>query len=371
MSSAPTPLVDVIIPVHTTARPVDRAVGSVLAGGLPVGDHGGVHITVVCHNVEAALIRDRLAAEHRPLVELLECFDGTGNPAGPRNLALERSRARYVSFVDSDDTLAPGALAAWTATAERHGSAAVLPRLVKDSGRPVRTPVPRPFRRADLDPVKDRLAYRTHVFGLLRRELLVDRGVRFNGRYATGEDQELVARAWFGDGRVDLAPRGAGYLLREGAADRISAAPRPLTDDLAAATDLLGGSWYAGLSVEQRTAIAAKILRVQVFGAVRGGRPPGGEPARAGQVARPPGARRAVLRGPGGPGPRRPAGGDGGGHPPGGQRPSPLRLAQHPAHPGPAQGPAPRGPPAVHGGFRDLWWHPPMVEAVILPFEDG
>ena len=78
-----------------------------------------------------------------------------------------------------------------------------------------------------------------------------------------------MARAWFGDGRVDLAPRGAGYLLREGAADRISAAPRPLTDDLAAATDLLGGSWYAGLSVEQRTAIAAKILRVQVFGAVR------------------------------------------------------------------------------------------------------
>jgi hypothetical protein len=270
VSSAPTPLVDVIVPVHTPARPVDRAVGSVLAGGLPVGDDGGVHITVVCHNVEAALIRDRLAAEHRPFVELVECFDGTGNPAAPRNLALERSRARYVSFVDSDDTLVPGALAVWTATAERHGSAAVLPRLVKDSGRPVRTPVPRPFRRADLDPVKDRLAYRTHVFGLLRRELLVDRGVRFNGGYATGEDQELVARAWFGDGRVDLAPRGAGYVLGEGAADRISAEPRPLADDLAAATDLLGGSWYAGLAVEQRTAIAAKILRVQVFGAVRG-----------------------------------------------------------------------------------------------------
>lgn len=269
MSSAPTPLVDVIIPVHTPARPVDRAVGSVLAGGLPVRDHGGVHITVVCHNVGAALIRDRLAAEHRPLVELLECFDGTANPAGPRNLALERSRSRYVSFVDSDDTLAPGALAAWTATAERHGSAAVLPRLVKDTGRPVRTPVPRPFRRADLEPVKDRLAYRTHVFGLLRRELLVDHGARFNGRYATGEDQELVARTWFGEGRVDLAPRNAHYRLREGAADRISAEPRPLTDDLAAATDLLGGPWCAGLAPEQRTAIAAKILRVQVFGAVR------------------------------------------------------------------------------------------------------
>ena len=68
MSSAPTPLVDVIIPVHTPARPVDRAVGSVLAGGLPVRDHGGVHITVVCHNVGAALIRDRIAPAglHQP-----------------------------------------------------------------------------------------------------------------------------------------------------------------------------------------------------------------------------------------------------------------------------------------------------------------
>lgn len=269
MSFAPAPLVDVIIPVHTPARPVDRAVGSVLAGGLAAGDRGGVHITVVCHNVGTAPIRDRLAPAHRPLVELVECSDGTTNPAAPRNLGLERSRARYVSFVDSDDTLTPGALAAWTTTAERHGSAAVLPRLVKDSGRLVRTPVPRPLRRADLDPIKDRLAYRTHVFGLLRREPLVERGVRFNGRYATGEDQELVARAWFGGGRIDLAPRGADYVLRAGAVDRISAAPRPLGDDLAAATDLLGGSWYARLPLRQRTAIAAKILRVQVFGTVR------------------------------------------------------------------------------------------------------
>lgn len=268
MSSAPTPLVDVIIPVHTTARPVDRAVGSVLAGGLPVGDHGGVHITVVCHNVEAALIRDRLAVEHRPLVELVECFDGTGNPAGPRNLALERSRARYVSFVDSDDTLAPGALAAWTATAERHGSAAVLPRLIHSSGGVLRTPVPRPFRRADLDPVKDRLAYRTTSLGLLRREVLAERGLRFQGQYATGEDLGLTARAWFGGGRLDLAPRWAHYVVHDDAADRITRAPRHLHQELAAFVDLLSGPWATQLPERQRAAITVKVLRVQLFGAV-------------------------------------------------------------------------------------------------------
>ncbi|GEO95273.1 glycosyltransferase [Kocuria turfanensis] len=268
MSSAPAPLVDVIIPVHTAARPVDRAVAAVLAGGLPVGDHGGVRLTVVCHNVGAALIRDRLAAEHRPLVDLVECFDGTRNPAAPRNLGLERSSARYVSFVDSDDTIAPGALAAWTEIAERHGSAAVLPRLVHGGGGVLRTPVPRPLRRADLDPVRDRLAYRTTSLGLLRREVLAERGLRFQGQYATGEDLGLTARAWFGGGRLDLAPRWAHYVVHDDADGRITRGPRPLAEDLEAFTDLLAGTWYAGLGAEQRTAIAVKVLRVQLLGAV-------------------------------------------------------------------------------------------------------
>lgn len=263
------PLVDVIIPVHSTRRPVDRAVASVLRGGLPVAEQGGVRLTVVCHNIEADRIGAVLAAPHRPLAGLLECFDGTGNPAGARNLALDRSTARYVAFLDSDDTLAPGALAAWTAVAERRGSDAVLPRLVTDTGRTVRTPVPRPLRRAALDPVRDRLAYRTHAFGLLRRDALLRHGARFDGRYTTGEDQELVARTWFGGGRIDLAPRGAGYVLHEGAADRISGTARPVREELAAFSGLLGGGWFAGLPAAQRTAIAVKVVRVQLFGAVR------------------------------------------------------------------------------------------------------
>ena len=257
-----------IIPVHSTLRPVGRAVASVVAGGLPVSGADGVRITVVCHNIDADSIRGLLAAEHRPLVELVECYDETTNPAGARNLALGRSTARYVSFLDSDDALAPGALAAWARTARRHGSDVVLPRLVTDSGGSVRTPVPRPLRRTCLDPVRDRLAYRTHAFGLLRREFLVARGAHFNGGYATGEDQEIVARTWFGGGRIDRAPRAARYVLHDDAADRLSGQTRPLADDLAAAADLLGGSWFAGLGAAQRTAIAVKVLRVQFFAGV-------------------------------------------------------------------------------------------------------
>lgn len=280
MPAATAPLVDVIIPVHSTLRPVDRAVASVVAGGLPLAEEGGVRVTVVCHNIDAHRIGDVLAPEHRPLVDLVECFDGTNNPAGARNLALVRSRARYVAFLDSDDSLAPGALAAWVGTAERHGSDAVLPRLVTDTGRAVRTPVPRPLRRAGLDPVRDRLAYRTHAFGLLRRDPLLRRGARFNGRYATGEDQELVARTWFGGGRIDLGPRAACYVLHESAPDRISGETRPLAEDLAAAADLLGGDWFAGRPARQRAALAAKIVRVQLFGGVQA-RAPQWSPADA------------------------------------------------------------------------------------------
>ncbi|MFI7484032.1 glycosyltransferase family 2 protein [Kocuria sp. M1R5S2] len=275
MSSPASPLVDVVVPVHSTTRPVGRAVASVVAGGLPVAAPdaapraGAVRITVVCHNIGAEPIRDCLRPEHRSLVELVEWADDTTNPAGARNLGLERSTGRYVSFLDSDDALAPGALAAWVRTAERHGSDAVLPPLVRDTGRPVRTPVPRPLRRADLDPVRDRLAYRTHAFGLLRRAALLRVGARFDGGHATGEDQEFVARTWFGGGRLDLAPRAAAYVLHEGAADRISGAARPLAADLAAACGLLGGSWFAGLEEARRTAIAAKVLRVQFFAAVQ------------------------------------------------------------------------------------------------------
>lgn len=268
MSRAASPLVDVVIPVHSTSRPIDRAVASVVAGGLPITDRGGAHITVVCHNVGAGRIGDRLSPAHRDLVELVEHSDGTRSPASSRNLALERSRADYVSFVDSDDAVSPGALAVWTDLAERRGSTAVLPRLVTDGGRVLRTPVPRPMRRAALDPVRDRLAYRTTSLGLLRRQSLLAGGARFNGRYGTGEDQELTIRTWFGGGRVDLAPRRASYVVHGDAADRITRAPRPLHEELEAFVDLLAGSWMAGLPAEQRSAITVKILRVQVFGGV-------------------------------------------------------------------------------------------------------
>src|SRR5690606_21448841 len=141
-----------------------------------------VRVSVVAHNLEADVVRARLEAEGLGgaladgRVRVLELADGVPSPSGPFTLGLENAEARYVSIMGSDDHLEPGALAAWFALGESRTSAAVLAPMRLDSGRLVRSPVPRPFVgrfwAAPLDPVRDRLAPRSAPLGLLRREVV-------------------------------------------------------------------------------------------------------------------------------------------------------------------------------------------------------
>ena len=304
MNSPAVPLVDVIIPVHTTERPIDRAVSSVLSGGLPVTDDGGLHITIVSHNISADRIGECLSPANRELVELVECFDDTQNPARPRNLALDRSTARYVSFLDSDDTMDPGALARWVDLARRHGSAAVLAR-VSDNGKVLRAPVTRPWRSRDLDPVKDRLIYRVASFGLLSRAAVEELSLRFPEHFATGEDQSFTARLYADGGRIDYARGRPGYHRRDDAVQRVTSAPRPLADDLAPFLDLAVSDWMRAQSLSFRRGYAVKVMRIHLFGQVteltRTGRWTT-EDADAGRaalqllLAEAPGAERAMCR---------------------------------------------------------------------------
>ncbi|PLC10966.1 hypothetical protein AUQ48_00225 [Kocuria flava] len=264
MPNPAAPLVDVIIPVHTPARPVDRAVASALAGGLPAGP-GGVQVTVVCHNVDPALIRERLDTADRDRVELVAFRDDTRNPAGARNLGIERTRAPWLSFLDSDDTLDPGALARWLEIGRRRGSAAVLARVSREGGAVVRTPVTRPWRSRDLDAVADRLAYRTRVSGLFRTEAIRRLGLRFPVAYATGEDQSFSLRLHAEAGRIDYARGRPGYHLRDDATDRITDAASPLAEVLQAFTDLAASPWLRSRPLALRRGYAVKVLRLHVF----------------------------------------------------------------------------------------------------------
>ena len=255
------PGVDLVIAVHTPERPIARAVRSVL-------DHNGdgVRLTVVCHNIDAATIRAEVDAQHRDQITWLEHHDGRHRPAGPFNAGIEAATGEFVSIMGSDDTLQPGAISSWYWLAKNTGAEAVIARLERDH-RAVPTPPTRPWRRTNLDGVKDRLCYRSAPLGLVSTAAVARLGLHLDEKVATGDDVGFVTRLWF-HSRVAFDRRGPAYVIGEDAADRITYRPRPVAEELKFLSRLLRRSWFARLDLEQRRAAVVKYLRIHLFGAV-------------------------------------------------------------------------------------------------------
>lgn len=157
--------VDVIIPIHTDSRPLERTVASVL-------DHTSAHVrmAVVAHNIDPAIIRRMLGrlAQH-PNVMLLHLADGIGSPAGPLNHGIARTSSPYYAVLGSDDELAPHAIDSWLALAREKGSSSVMARVERSLSGPEQLPPTRRRRIRDMDAVKDRLLYRCVPQGLVSR----------------------------------------------------------------------------------------------------------------------------------------------------------------------------------------------------------
>lgn len=254
--------VDVVIAVHDAGRPIDRAARSVL-------DHNGegVRLTIVCHEVPAQDVQARLDPAHRDQVRLLEHSDGRRSPAGPFNAGIDAATARYVSVMGSDDQLAPGAIASWYWQAEKYRADAVLARLEHDDGRLVPTPPTRPFHRGRLDGVRDRLCYRSAPLGLVSRDVISRLGLRMDEKVKVGEDVGFVTRLWF-SGAVVLDRSGPAYRIGADAADRVTFATRPISEELKFLRRLLERRWFQALSLEERRAACTKFTRIHLFGAV-------------------------------------------------------------------------------------------------------
>lgn len=268
MTDCPRPLVDVILPIHSPDRPLDRAVASVVDGGLPVDTKGGVRIIVICHNVEPDRILPTLRPRFREMITVLALQDNGRTPGEPRNCALDHVTAEYVCFVDSDDTLDPGALARWVDIAQKGDAAVVLARLAHGNGGIVRTPVTRPGRAKNLDALADRLVYRTHVFGLIRADAIERLGLRFPEGFVAGEDQSFSLPLYSDAGRIDYAPGFPGYVLHDDATDRITSAFSPLAEELKPFLIFSSSAWLQSRPITLRRSYAVKVLRVQLFGAV-------------------------------------------------------------------------------------------------------
>ncbi|WP_168209092.1 glycosyltransferase family A protein [Agromyces intestinalis] len=262
------PRVDVVVAVHSPERPIERAVASALANRAPL------RVTVVAHNTDPAAIATRLGARaDDPRVRMLALDDGIPSPAGPFNLGLAEATAEFTSVLGSDDAFEPRAVDAWLAVADRDRASAVVARLRHVGGRAAPTPPTRPFRRR-LDPVRDRLAYRSAPLGLVSRAAFGE--LRFAEHLPSGEDIPYVAAVWYSGERISYDRRGPGYLVHADAAERVTHAPMGIAAEFGYLPHVLGSEVLARSEASARSALAIKLLRVNLFGAVRN-RP---EPAR-------------------------------------------------------------------------------------------
>ncbi|WP_136706712.1 glycosyltransferase family A protein [Agromyces sp. H66] len=257
------PDVDVIVAVHTPQRPVERAVASAL-----VNEHARVRITVVAHNTDPEGIAARLGTlVHRDDIRILHLDDGIRSPSGPFNLGLEEATGSFTSVLGSDDEFAPGAVDSWLRIARRDRAAGVIARLRHAGGPAVPTPPARPLRRRHLDPVRDRLSYRSAPLGLISRAHFAD--LRFPTGLASGEDIPYVTTVWFSGHPISLDRTGPPYLAHADARDRVTHAAMAIDDEFAYLSAVIDSEQFVRMSPAQRSAVAVKLIRINLFGAVR------------------------------------------------------------------------------------------------------
>lgn len=264
------PVVDLVIAVHSTERQLARALASLLEDPAQVP----LRVSVVAHNIDPQAIIASLETEHRHLVHdervrFLEVQDGLRSPSGPFNHGIERAEAPWVSIMGSDDHLEPGALAGWLAAAageDPDQPVVIIPPLVLDGAR-VPTPPVRPGRTHDLDFVADRLSYRSAPLGLLSRGALRLPGARLLPGAPVGGDVPMSTVLWTG-ARVHLAAEAPAYVIGSDASDRVTYEPRPIDEQLSSVQALWEHRGLSSLGSDERRAIATKILRIHIFGAV-------------------------------------------------------------------------------------------------------
>lgn len=260
-----TPRVDVIIPVHTPDRQIDRAVVSLADSGLDMGPAGDCRINVVCHNTEIGPVRARIEAASPTDVRYLSLNDGIRSPAGPFNYGLAESTAPWVMIMGSDDTLEPDALRQWLERAEStHADVLIAPE-AHANGDPIRTPVLRRRRSNRLDAVADRLSYRTAPLGLIRRSLVERLGLHFPTDMVNGSDQPVSARLWFSGLSIGYGRGLPRYIVHDDAEHRVTFTLKDLKEDLYFATELVKDPWFRALPDAARHALVTKLVRVHLF----------------------------------------------------------------------------------------------------------
>lgn len=250
--------VDVIVPAHDPARPVDRPVRSVL-------DNADVQVTVVAHNCGAEAViasLGALATDER--VRVIELNDGIHSPAGPMNHGIRHTTNPWLTVIGSDDSLAPGALDSWRAQADRYRAEVVLAQRSFD-GEVRESMRRRPFRRHRLDVVADGVFYATAPLGLLSRAAVQRSGAEMTEGLPTGEDLGFSLALYASARGIEYGTREAAYNVHSDQQDRATTTPRPLRELIASPAQAADSSHFRTMDERLKTAAAIAVIRVQVL----------------------------------------------------------------------------------------------------------
>lgn len=220
---------------------------------------------VVAHHISAGQVEAMLSGEQLSRVSIIECPDQGTTPAGPRNTALAQTDATFISFLDSDDTLDPGAVDRWLSIAQTRGSDWVLPFQHHSNGRPDMTPITRPWRSKNLSAVADRLFYRSSAFGLIRVSTARAAGAQFDTEVITAEEQSFILRLHLHAKRIDYARGIPGLLVHADATDRVSRVPIPVSEQAEPALRLSRTDWFAQAPSALQAGFYLKFIRVNIF----------------------------------------------------------------------------------------------------------
>ena len=201
------PLITIIIPVYNVEKYLSKCIESVLAQGvedfelLLVNDGSKDNSLAICNDYAQRDGRIRVISKEN------------GGVSSARNLGLDNATGEWVTFVDADDWLSEGALAACCQYMKEYE---VIRFSTLDMFADGRIHHRRVRQARDCDEAFRHVVGHNTVIGisgtLYRRRLFEENNIRFDHEIVYGEDWWIVAQAMYRAHRVKVLPELFGYI---------------------------------------------------------------------------------------------------------------------------------------------------------------
>lgn len=206
--------VSVIIPVYNCEKYIEETIRSVREQDIGTGRYEIIAVNDGSTDRSLAIL-NRLAEENSDLS--IHSIPNSGSAAAPRNLGLDKSRGRYVFFLDADDKIEPETLRELIRTADQTGSGVVLCKLGSfgETNRAGSLPVLAfAETRFAVDFVESNAVTTLGALKLFRRSILTENHVRFPLGFVIGEDQPFTMKAYLYSPHVSILADRVYYWAR-------------------------------------------------------------------------------------------------------------------------------------------------------------